>query len=46
MTDEDHIMDETCPCLPTVTIDGLVIHNSFDGREFDEIAAEIEALEE
>lgn len=41
MSDEEHELTEDCPCLPSVTMDGLVIHNSFDGREFDEIAEAI-----
>ena len=38
---EDHILTIDCPCLPTLDETGLIIHNSFDGREFDEIADKI-----
>lgn len=31
-----HVEDEFCPCLPTI-IDGLVRHNSYDGREVGQV---------
>jgi hypothetical protein len=46
-----HILDGTdCPCHPIVRVDGeglLIIHNSWDGREYVEEAREyIEKLNE
>ena len=38
---KEHRADMSCPCKPVDTMDGLVVHNAWDGREFDEIEAEI-----
>jgi len=33
----DHVTNgDPCPCLPRVTDDGVVVHNSYDGRETGE----------
>ena len=32
-----HHESDKCPCNPIVSEEGVVIHNSYDGREFKEI---------
>ena len=29
----DHTLTETCWCKPVINEDGIVVHNSMDGRE-------------
>ena len=38
---EEHIESEYCHCSPTLTEFGIIVHNSFDGREGVEWAMEI-----
>lgn len=36
---QEHILESTCPCNPSVTIQNgemIICHNSFDGREIIE----------
>lgn len=32
-----HRESENCFCLPAISADGIVVHNSLDGREFFEV---------
>ena len=35
--ERDHVSDVMCPCMPKVMDDGMVRHNSYDGREIGEV---------
>lgn len=43
---KEHTEDSTCECAPTVFTENgemIFVHNSYDGREFDEVDNEIDA---